>query len=54
MIESSRIEAEQQAQASVAHLTSQVGELTAARESSRTSLAELRAKIDKALSIAEG
>ena len=54
MIESSRVEAETQAQAAVAHLTTQVNELTSARDASRTQLADLRAKLDKALTLAEG
>lgn len=53
MIESSRIEAQEKAQASVAHLTAQVSELTNVRNSSKEQLGELRSKIDKALSFTE-
>ena len=54
MIETSKAEAEAEARKSVAELTDQVGQLTATRDAGRDQLNELRAKIDKALSVAEG
>lgn len=53
MIESSRVEAEQAAAAPVAGLTAQADELRSARDAAKEQLTELRAKIDKALSIAD-
>jgi DivIVA domain-containing protein len=54
MEETTLREAEEKAQAAVAHLTGQIDELSGTREASKASLAELRAKIDKALSLVEG
>ena len=53
MMESSKHEAEAAAALAVAHLTTQIGELTNARNSSRQHLTEVRAKLDKALAAAE-
>ena len=54
MVESSRADAEAAAQAAVAHLTTQVEQLTSARADSRAQLTELRTKVDKALAVTEG
>jgi len=53
MIETSRVKAETDAKAAVAHLTAQVTELTEAREAAKTHLGDLRVRIDKALTTAE-
>ena len=53
MIERSRVEAVNQAEAAVAGLTGQITELTTARDTSRGQLSDLRSKIDKALAVAD-
>lgn len=49
LIESSRQRAQEEASASVAHLTAQTATLTEAREHLKTQLQDLRARLDKAL-----
>lgn len=53
MLESSRVKAETEARAAVAHLTSQVDELNGARDVAAGHLRNLRVRIDKALANAE-
>ena len=53
MLESSKVRAQQEAEASVAHLTSQIGELTSAREAAKSQLGDLRTRLDKAFAAAE-
>ncbi|CAN5625761.1 hypothetical protein BH10ACT1_BH10ACT1_19430 [soil metagenome] len=53
MLESSKVRAQQEADASVAHLTGQIGELTAARDASKSQLAELRTRLDAAIAAAD-
>ncbi|HRW36879.1 MAG: DivIVA domain-containing protein [Acidimicrobiales bacterium] len=52
MEETTLREAEEKANAAVAHLTAQIGELTGTRDTSKASLEELRTKIDKAITVA--
>jgi hypothetical protein len=49
MLESSKARAEQEATASVAHLTEQIGDLTATRDRAKAQLGELKASIDSVL-----
>ncbi|QXC59522.1 DivIVA domain-containing protein [Aquihabitans sp. G128] len=53
MLESSKLRAQQEAEASVAHLTAQIAELTSARDAAKAHLADLRTRLDKAIAVAE-
>lgn len=53
MLETSKRRAEDGAEASVAHLTSQISELTSTRDIARSGLADLRIKLDETIDAAE-
>lgn len=53
MLETSKRRAKDEAEASVAHLTSQISELTSTRDIARSGLADLRIKLDETIAAAE-
>jgi DivIVA domain-containing protein len=53
MMETTKVRARQQAEASVAHLVAQIEELTAVRNRTRSQLGELRTRLDAAISEAD-
>lgn len=53
MMEQTKVKAQQEANAEVAGLRDEIQQLVATRDAARTSLSELRTKVDKALAVAE-
>ena len=53
MLETSKVRAKKEAEASVAHLAGQIADLTSTRDVARSSLAELRTKLDDAIASPE-